>query len=104
MWKSDFSAVNGFDETFEGWGHEDADLVLRLANFGIKRKNGFLATEVFHLWHLQSPRTNDMSNKQRVVARMNSKLVVAERGLNQIVVTDSVKTTFLQPTVRLPIN
>ena len=104
VWKSDFSAVNGFDETFEGWGHEDADLVLRLANFGIKRKNGFLATDVFHLWHLQSPRTNDMSNKQRVVARMNSKLVVAERGLNQIVVTDSVKTTFLQPTVRLPIN
>ena len=102
VWRSDFSSVNGFDETFEGWGHEDADLVLRLTNFGIKRKNGFLATEVFHLWHRQSPRTNDASNRQRVVARMKSKLVVAERGLNQIVPAGGVRTTLLQPTVQLP--
>ena len=34
VWRSDFVAVNGFDETFEGWGHEDADLVLRLSHLG----------------------------------------------------------------------
>ena len=32
VWKDDFVRVNGFDESFEGWGHEDADLVLRLHN------------------------------------------------------------------------
>jgi glycosyltransferase involved in cell wall biosynthesis len=30
VWRTDFVNVNGFDETFQGWGHEDADLVLRL--------------------------------------------------------------------------
>ena len=24
VWHQDFLAINGFDETFEGWGHEDA--------------------------------------------------------------------------------
>ena len=51
VWYRDFEAVNGFDESFSGWGHEDADLVLRLHHHGCRRKNGFLATEVFHLWH-----------------------------------------------------
>ena len=97
VWKNDFLSVNGFDETFEGWGHEDADLVLRLNNFGIKRKNGFLATEVFHLWHKQSPRTNDASNRNRVVARMKTKLIGADCGLNQIVPTKLVRITALQP-------
>ncbi len=41
LWKSDYIAVNGFDETFVGWGHEDADFVLRLHNCGLVRKNGF---------------------------------------------------------------
>lgn len=97
VWKNDFSSVNGFDETFEGWGHEDADLVLRLNNFGIKRKNGFLATEVFHLWHKQSPRTNDASNRNRVVTRMKTKLIGADCGLNQIVPKKLVRITALQP-------
>ena len=48
VWQRDFAGVNGFDETFQGWGHEDADLVLRLTHLGILRKNGFMATEVFH--------------------------------------------------------
>ena len=104
VWTSDFLAVNGFDETFEGWGHEDADLVLRLDNFGVKRKNGFLATEVFHLWHKQSPRTNDSSNRNRVVARIKTKLIVADCGLNQIMPTDAVQTTDLQPTAASRIN
>ena len=98
VWRSDFAAVNGFDETFEGWGHEDADLVLRLANLGINRTNGFLATEVFHLWHKQNARTNDSLNRQRVVVRMKTKLILAERGLNQTMFSNTVKITNLQPT------
>ncbi|MGH8846793.1 MAG: glycosyltransferase family 2 protein, partial [Polaromonas sp.] len=59
VWRRDFAAVNGFDETFQGWGHEDADLVLRLSHLGVQRKNGFMATEVFHLWHRENKRDQE---------------------------------------------
>lgn len=84
VWRTDFMLVNGFDETFEGWGHEDADLVLRLGKLGLKRKNGFLATEVFHLWHNENLRDQESINRQKVVDRMHSGLVIAEKGINGI--------------------
>ncbi len=93
VWREDFLAVNGFDETFEGWGHEDADLVLRLSNFGIGRKNGFLATEVFHLWHRESERDHESLNRQKVFERMKTRLVIAEKGLDQISISPAVTVT-----------
>ena len=95
MWRSDFVAVNGFDETFEGWGHEDADLVLRLSHFGVRRKNGFLATEVYHLWHPESRRSQASGNHKKVRERMTTGLVRADKGLEQIRPDASVKTTTL---------
>jgi GT2 family glycosyltransferase len=79
----DFEAVNGFDETFSGWGHEDADLVLRLHHHGARRKNGFLGTEVWHLWHREHSRDAEDANRGRVTARMESGIIRAERGLAQ---------------------
>lgn len=84
VWRKDFVAVNGFDETFEGWGHEDADLVLRLHNLGIERKNGFMATEVYHLWHRENVRDQESVNRQKVLDRMQSAVTRAERGLSSI--------------------
>jgi GT2 family glycosyltransferase len=81
VWRKDFVMVNGFDETFEGWGHEDADLVLRLHNAGLVRRNGFCATEVYHLWHRENSRVNESINRDRVNQRQRSGLVVAERGI-----------------------
>ena len=84
VWRKDFFAVNGFDETFEGWGHEDADLVLRLNHFGILRKNGFWATEVFHLWHPEQKRDKESVNEKRVRERMQTHLIRAEKGLEEL--------------------
>lgn len=84
VWRHDFVSVNGFDESFQGWGHEDADFVLRLSHLGIRRKNGFMATEVFHLWHPESKRDRESDNKNRVIARMKTNLVLAEKGLREL--------------------
>ena len=84
VWRDDFVAINGFDETFEGWGHEDADLVLRLSHLGVQRKNGFWATEVYHLWHREQQRDQASVNKQKVLNRTKTNIVLAEKGLNQI--------------------
>lgn len=90
LWRSDFFDVNGFDESFEGWGHEDADLVLRLHHSGLQRVNGFACSEVFHLWHPNNSRDQEGVNHQRVVQRMKTDIVRAKVGLNETAQTESV--------------
>jgi predicted glycosyltransferase involved in capsule biosynthesis len=83
VWRTDFEGINGFDESFVGWGHEDADFVLRLHNAGVTRKNGFCATEVFHLWHRESSRDQASSNAQRVRERIGTAQVMATLGYKE---------------------
>ena len=72
LWRSDFEAINGFDERFHGWGHEDADIVLRLHQRGLARTNGYVATEVLHLWHGENSRSGEQANRQRVLDRLQA--------------------------------
>ena len=83
LWRADFERVNGFDSSFQGWGHEDADLVLRMFHAGIRRKNGFFATEVFHLWHHEASRNRASANEGTVRQRMQSDIVRAPLGLQE---------------------
>ena len=84
VWKSDFIAVNGFDEQFEGWGYEDSDLVIRLIHLGINRKEGRFAVPVLHLWHKQNDRSQHDSNYQRLMDRLKNPLFIrAEKGIDQ---------------------
>jgi len=95
LWKEDFLAVNGFDESFEGWGHEDADLVLRLHHLGLCRINGFLGTEVYHLWHRLIGRSSEDVNRQRVVDRVNTDIVNASKGIRDNLCANDVVITSL---------
>ena len=95
LWRADFERVNGFDTSFQGWGHEDADLVLRLFHAGIRRKNGFFATEVFHLWHEEATRDRASANESTVRERMRSRMVRAPQGLEECrAVADFETVTF----------
>lgn len=81
VWRDDLERINGFDESFTGWGHEDADLVVRLYHAGVMRKDGAFATEVFHLWHREAKRDQESSNRRVVLERAANKTTQAERGL-----------------------
>lgn len=88
IWKSDFFAVNGFDEAFEGWGYEDSDLVIRLIHKGLKRKEGRFALPVLHLWHKQNDRSKHDLNYKRLLERVSqASLIKAEYGINQYLST-----------------
>ena len=93
VWKADYERVDGFDESFVGWGHEDADFVLRLHHAGLVRKNGFCATEVFHLWHPEAARNDESQNAQTVRQRQGSGIVKALRGYGQDRGVDDVVIT-----------
>lgn len=95
VWRDDFVRVNGFDESFRGWGHEDADIVLRLHNAGLQRKNGFCAAEVYHLWHRENSRSNELKNRNLVTQRMLTRLIRAVKGVDDALLADDVSVTRL---------
>jgi glycosyltransferase involved in cell wall biosynthesis len=84
VWRADLDAVNGFDSSFVGWGYEDSDIVVRLFNAGVMRKDGAMATEVLHLWHREAKRDQEASNKAIVLQRAQDKTILATEGLNQL--------------------
>jgi glycosyltransferase involved in cell wall biosynthesis len=44
-------AINGFDESYEGYGREDTDVEIRLQNLGLKIKSMKGLALQFHVWH-----------------------------------------------------
>lgn len=83
VWKKDLQTINGFDETYTGWGHEDADLAIRLLRAGIKRKDGRFATTVLHLWHPENDRSKLKENEQRLASILSADRVEAHTGLRE---------------------
>ena len=95
VWRADFLQVDGFDESFVGWGHEDADFVLRLHHQGVLRKDGFCATEVFHLWHKEAQRDHASQNAHIVSERATTSITQPVLGFSQIRVDDDAVITSL---------
>lgn len=85
LWRQDFINVNGFDETYAGWGHEDADLAVRLIRQGTLRKDGRFATAVMHLWHQENDRSHLQENVQRLQQILASERIKAQQGLSQYI-------------------
>jgi glycosyltransferase involved in cell wall biosynthesis len=83
VWKADFEAVNGFDESFSGWGHEDSDFAVRLIRHGIGLKDGRFAVPVLHLWHRENDRSKQPANRARLQATIEGSHTRAQLGLAQ---------------------
>jgi glycosyltransferase involved in cell wall biosynthesis len=84
IWRADLDRVDGFDAIFSGWGKEDSDLVIRLLNADIRRKDGRYATGVLHLWHPASDRTRLTENERLLAQVIESDRVRAERGMSTL--------------------
>lgn len=82
-WRSDLVRVNGLDESYEGWGLEDSDLVIRLLHAGVKHKTARYAAPVFHLWHQEQDRRHLPENHKRLEELLQSSTVRAAVGLDQ---------------------
>ncbi|TJZ60752.1 glycosyltransferase [Sphingobacterium olei] len=64
FWLTDIIAVNGYNENFEGWGHEDSDLTLRLINNGVKKSVIKFAAIVYHIYHPEQNK-GELEDKNR---------------------------------------
>ena len=85
VWRRDLEQVDGFDASYNGWGLEDSDLLIRLLRTGIRRKDGNFATGVLHLWHPENDRSLLADNQRRLDAIAAADRVRAIVGLSALV-------------------
>ena len=81
FWKEDLYAVNGFNEKFIGWGKEDTELVVRLFNNGVLRKNVKFSALAYHLYHEEKSSSNISINDSHLLQTINSKKSWCDNGL-----------------------
>lgn len=83
FWKSDLVAVNGFDESFVGWGREDSDMAIRLMNKGVIRKNLKFCAIEYHIYHKEQPQDLLLKNDAILQEVIKHKLICAKVGINE---------------------
>jgi glycosyltransferase involved in cell wall biosynthesis len=81
LWRQDLIAINGFDESFTGWGGEDSDLGNRLYNLGKQRKFVYGRAIVYHLNHPKLSREKFPANLEKLQQTREQKLIRCPIGL-----------------------
>ena len=84
IWRRDLDTVDGFDADYAGWGKEDSDLIVRLINAGVVRKDGNFATGVIHLWHKEADRSALPENERKLAQLLAGHDVRAKHGLSAL--------------------
>ncbi|MBU6460288.1 MAG: glycosyltransferase family 2 protein [Proteobacteria bacterium] len=82
-WRQDLLKVNGFDESYCGWGLEDSDLVVRLMHAGIFHKSARFGAFIWHLWHPYNDRERLSDNEARFDSLLDSDRIGCPSGVNQ---------------------
>ena len=81
MWRRDFVAVNGYNEAFVGWGREDSELAVRLANLGVRRFDARGWALCYHLWHPPASRDGLGANDQLLAEAQRTGVIRCQKGL-----------------------
>lgn len=83
FYKSDFIAVNGYNEDFEGWGREDSELGRRFHNYGLLNRRLKNIAIVYHIYHYEKPKDNLDRNHQMEVDAVKNKTIWCEHGIDK---------------------
>lgn len=83
IWRDDLIAVNGYDESYEGWGAEDSDLAARLYHHGLQRKFVYGRAQLAHLNHPELSRDRYEANRDKLAETIITNKVRCELGLDQ---------------------
>lgn len=83
FWRNDLICVNGYDESFKGWGFEDAELCIRLNNNAINQRCMKFRGIVFHLYHGNAERSGSEDNRLRYLESIREHRMRCEKGLDR---------------------
>lgn len=83
FWRDDIVRVNGYNEDMEGWGREDTELVARLMNSGVRRRNLKFAAVAYHLHHRTRPTDSDAANLERALSVARDGITRCAHGIDR---------------------
>ena len=63
FYKSDLEKVNGYNETFKGWGSEDREIASRLIHAGVEKRSIKMGAVCYHLFHPLPSRDKAKTNE-----------------------------------------
>lgn len=81
--KLDLISINGFNEDFVGWGREDTELVNRLLNLNVSRKNIKFNSNTLHIFHKENSKKMLSLNDDILEKTKKNKLIRCENGLDK---------------------
>ena len=84
FWRKDILAINGYNENFTGWGHEDSDLTLRMLNNHKTKLVLKFSAIVYHLYHPEhTSKTDQSGNKHYIEETLRQKISWTDNGINK---------------------
>jgi len=81
LYRKDAYKVNGFDESFIGWGREDSEFAARLMNAGIARKDVKFNAIAYHIYHEENTRASLPENDKILQDTIVSEKKWCNKGL-----------------------
>ena len=83
FFKKDALLVNGFNESFIGWGREDSEFVARLYNNGVNRQTIKFNCIAYHIWHNENSRKNLSNNDKLLELTIEKRLKWCDNGIDK---------------------
>lgn len=81
FWLEDMLAINGYDESFIGWGREDSDLIVRLLSKGCFLRRLKMSGVQYHIYHKENDRYNEGANDLLMKKRIEEGSYFADNGI-----------------------
>lgn len=83
IWREHLVRVNGYNETFIGWGREDSELAVRLTNSSVRRLDVRGWALCYHLWHPPASRGHLSVNDELLAQAQRDSGRRCANGLDQ---------------------
>ncbi|MEW4925175.1 glycosyltransferase family 2 protein [Algibacter sp. 2305UL17-15] len=83
FFKSDFIAVNGYNEDFKGWGREDSELAIRFLNYGLSARRLRYLGIVYHIFHVEKPKDRLEINNDIEATTIAKKVKFCKNGVDK---------------------
>jgi glycosyltransferase involved in cell wall biosynthesis len=82
FWRKDLLLINGYNESFKGWGKEDNELAIRLCNAGVTIRFIKFAGIIYHLHHTEASRDNIQQNEKLLQESIHNNFTFVQKGVS----------------------
>jgi glycosyltransferase involved in cell wall biosynthesis len=83
FWRDDLLTVNGYNESYVGWGPEDSELAARLMNAGIRKMSLKMGGVQYHLHHTYIDTSRKAINEELLCTTIQTNITYCQKGVDQ---------------------